>query len=335
MILHPAILALSVGSIMACFLTLRAAFYGVRILRHWNLESGSEIQLELEKETYLISTVMSFVLVYELCSFVLFIFTADKLAPLFVGAMCAAGTLNVNVYGYPALLVKVLIFVLGGAWLILNYTDNRAIDYPLIRKKYFLLLLIAPVMVLDLALQSGYFLKLSPHVITSCCGSIFNSNGPGLVSAFVTLPIMPMKLSFYSAIALSTVAGVVFYRSSHAAAGFVFALLSVAAFVISVASLISFISLYFYALPTHHCPFCILQKEYHYVGYALYLTLLGGLVAGSGAGALLSARRAGSLKDLLPAIQRKLVLASLVCYLAFAAIASAGMLFSEFRLEGY
>jgi len=41
-------------------------------------------------------------------------------------------------------------------------------------------------------------------------------------------------------------------------------------------AILSFISVYFYELPTHHCPFCILQKEYGYVGYPLYLTLFGG-----------------------------------------------------------
>jgi hypothetical protein len=45
---------------------------------------------------------------------------------------------------------------------------------------------------------------------------------------------------------------------------------------VSVAALISFISVYFYELPTHHCPFCILQGEYHYVGYLIYAAVLGG-----------------------------------------------------------
>ena len=40
--------------------------------------------------------------------------------------MCAAGTLYVNDYGYPALILKVANFLLAGFWLILNYTDNGA-----------------------------------------------------------------------------------------------------------------------------------------------------------------------------------------------------------------
>ena len=44
--------------------------------------------------------------------------------------MCAAGTLNVNAYGYPALILKVVNAVLAGQWLILNHADNRVPDYP-------------------------------------------------------------------------------------------------------------------------------------------------------------------------------------------------------------
>ena len=81
---------------------------------------------------------------FELISFFLYIYTADHLHTLFVGAMCAAGTLKVNGFGYPALLLKMLNFILAGLWLIMNYADNQAYDYPLIKKKYLLLLLITP-----------------------------------------------------------------------------------------------------------------------------------------------------------------------------------------------
>ena len=57
---------------------------------------------------------------------------------------------------------------------------------------------------------------------------------------------------------------VTFYLKNKGA--YLFASLSGIAFVVSLASILSFISLYFYELPTHHCPFCILQKEYGYIG---------------------------------------------------------------------
>ena len=184
MILHPAVLALSAGSLVVTFMVLSAAFYGVKILKHWDLKSGSELQLNLERQTYLISTIMSYAFGFQLFSLFLFIFTADKLAGLFTGAMCAAGTLNVNGFGYPALLFKIINFILGGVWLIVNYTDNRAIDYPLIKKKYAFLLVVAPFILVEMVLQGAYFLNLDAHVITSCCGSLFSPEGKGIGALF-------------------------------------------------------------------------------------------------------------------------------------------------------
>ncbi len=84
-------------------------------------------------------------LAFELLSLFLFIYTADTLSSLFVGAMCAAGSLNVNGFGYPAVILKIVNFLLAGLWLIINYTDNKAHDYPLIKIKYGLLLFITPI----------------------------------------------------------------------------------------------------------------------------------------------------------------------------------------------
>jgi hypothetical protein len=336
MILHPAVLALSAGSLVVTFMVLSAAFYGMKILKHWNLKSGSELQLNLERQTYLISTIMSYAFGFQLFSLFLFIFTADTLAGLFTGAMCAAGTLNVNGFGYPALLFKIINFILGGVWLIVNYTDNQAIDYPLIKKKYAFLLVVAPFILIEMVLQGAYFLNLNAHVITSCCGSLFSPEGKGIGAIFISaLPTMPMKIVFYVAIILTGIAGFMFYSRGRPVTGYFFSLMCVITFIVSVAALISFISLYFYQLPTHHCPFCILQKEYYYAGYLLYVTLLGGVVGGASTGALLPARNVPSLREHLPGIERRLTFITVFFYLIFTIIVSCTMIFTHFRLEGY
>jgi disulfide bond formation protein DsbB len=55
-----------------------------------------------------------------------------------------------------------------------------------------------------------------------------------------------------------------------------FSLLGVVFLVVAIISLILFFGIYIYELPTHHCPFCFLQKEYNYVGYLLYFLLFLG-----------------------------------------------------------
>ena len=45
-------------------------------------------------------------------------------------------------------------------------------------------------------------------------------------------------------------------------------------------SVVYFFGTYIYELPTHNCPFCMLQKEYYYVGYLLWGMLFGGVYLG-------------------------------------------------------
>jgi hypothetical protein len=247
--------------------------------------------------------------------------------------MCAAGSLYVNGYGYPALILKIVSFILAGLWLIMNYADNRGYDYPLIRKKYFFLLLIAPVIFVEAVLQWNYFLRLNPDVITSCCGSLFSSGTETITSEIVSLPSIPMKVAFYLSVASTVGLGFYFYLKGRG--GYLFASLSATALFISILSIISFISLYYYELPTHHCPFCILQREYGYVGYALYAALLGGGVSGMGVGLLMPFRKIGSLSEGLPSLQKRLALVSSILFAIFAVMVTLRMIFTDFILEGY
>ncbi|MDD2659447.1 MAG: hypothetical protein PHY54_07185 [Methylococcales bacterium] len=319
MILHPSVIANLLASYISSGMVLYAMFYGVQILRYWDIQSGHELQLVLERKTYLISTLLSYVFGLQLLSLFLFIFTADSLAPLFVGAMCAVGTLNVDPYGYPALTLKILNFILAGLWLILNYADNQGYDYPLIKRKYQLLAFVAPVIILEMILESAYFLGMKPDVITSCCGSLFSSERvTGLGSEIASMPALPMLWFFYGVMSCTLICGIVFYLKELG--GYLYAALSLLIFLISLAAIISSISLYIYELPTHHCPFCIIMEEYSYIGYLLYIILFGAVVSGLGVGVLSPSRNVESLKLMLSGFIRKLALTSVILYAAFTAL---------------
>ena len=330
MILHPAILALLTGSLLTCLMMLYSGWYGVRILRNWDLQSGNELQLELEKRTYLISTLVSYALAFELISLFLFIFTADRLHLLFTGAMCAAGTLNANGFGYPLLLLKIVNFLLAGVWLIVNHADNMGHDYPLIRIKYAGLIAIAPLSLYELYYLYRYFSGLHADVITSCCGSLFSLERPGISGDLASLPSTPMMIAFYAVMAATLFCGAYHYRKGRG--GYLFSTLGCTAFVVALASIVSFISLYIYELPTHHCPFDILQKEYGYIGYSLYASLFGAAVAGLGVGVLTPFRSRGSMSQVIPAFTRRLTAITLILYLLFTLIVSYKIVFSSFRL---
>ena len=331
MILQPAALALQLIALLVSAMGLYVGYYGIRILGRWDPASGSEGQLELERRTYLVSTIMSYILSFELMSLFLFIYTADDLHILFTGAMCAAGTLAVNPFGYPALLLKIVNFLLAGVWLIVNHADNRGYDYPLIRVKYRLLSLIVPLLLLESGLLLAYFAGLKPDIITSCCGCLFSHESGSISGDLASLPYLPMQIVFFFSMLITLASGLYFYLRGRT--GYLFSTAVAVTFLIAIASILSFISLYFYEIPTHHCPFCLLQKEYDYVGYLLYATLFGGAVAGIGVGVLMPFRKIGSLIHIIPAIQQRLTIVTLVSYFLFTLITVWKMVFSALKLS--
>ena len=197
--------------------------------------------------------------------------------PCSSGPCARRAALYVDPYGYPTFLLKILNVILAGLWLIVNHVDNRAYDYPLIRKKYALLLILAPLILAESIVQTLYFTQMKADVITSCCGSLFSSEGSAVSSDIAALPAKVAMAGFSLVFALTFLLGGV-YRLRGKWGG-LFSFASGLFFLVACVSFISFISLYFYELPTHHCPFCVLQREYGYIGYLLYATLLTGVVS--------------------------------------------------------
>jgi len=331
MILHSNILALFVSSLLICLMVLYSSYYGIRILWSWDIRSGSELQLALERRTYLISTIVSCFLVFQLASLFLFISTADSICDLFVGAMCAVGTLTVNQFGYPTLLLKLFTFLLAGFWLVLNRLDNHGYDYPLIKTKYALLLFLTPLLLVETVIQAIYFSGLKPDIITSCCGSLFSSTSRGIAAEVANAPALPMLAGFYLSAAATAACGVWFYVKGSG--GILFAVLSALHFLISMVAVVSVISLYIYCMPSHHCPFCILQKEYYFVGYPIYAAILTAAVSGVGAGWTACYRTIESLREALPRMRASLILTSLLSIAILVVITTCYLLFTCFTLQ--
>jgi hypothetical protein len=200
--------------------------------------------------------------------------------------------------------LKILVFFLAATWLIVNYVDTRGYDYPLIRLKYRLLLVILPIMAVETYLQFRYFLGLDPDVITSCCGSLFGADREGFAAELSGLPPAPTVAVFYAVLVLTIGVGALTLR--HPRLSYLFGALSAAAFVVTLVAVLSFISLYVYDHPHHHCPFCLLKPEYHYLGYGLYVPLFAATALGLGVGAIHPFRHVASLRPVVPAVSRRL-----------------------------
>jgi hypothetical protein len=332
MLLNTAILALLGVSFVVALLVILSGFFALQVVRRWDLTSGSETQLAMERKTYLISTLLAYAFVCEILSLFLFIYNAEQMSPQFVGAMCATGVLNINIFGWPTLLLKITVFLLGALWLMLNRIDNKGYDYPLIRTKYRLLLVLVPLMVAEAVTQSAFFLQMDPDIITSCCGSLFSADAQGVAAELAA--VAPDH-----ALGALLVAGAVLLFTGlllllRGTGGLLFAATSLASFVIALAAVVSVISLYVYEQPHHHCPFCVLKPGYDFIGYWLYLPLFSGAAFGIGAGILTHFRHIPTITDAVRVDARRFTILALLLFGLFYAIACYAIIGSHLVLLG-
>jgi len=332
MIFQPAIIALLLAASLSLFMLLAAAPFAVRVIRHWDIRSGSERQLKLERLTYLFSTLIAFVCLLQILAALLFVFNADKLSVMFVGAMCAVGALNVNEFGFPALYAQLTLFFLASIWLIINHADSQARDYPLVRLKYALLLAAIPLFALSLWLQWRYFSGLKADVITSCCGSMFSEGAANVASEVAAWDAKPAMLAFYGALSGAFAIALWHGRRRDDASGFALGAAGLCAFVAAIVGILAFVSLYVYEHPHHHCPFCLLKPEYDYQGYWLYLPLFVATAAALGAGALRFFSRRPSLIRVVPTLTGRLAWVAAGGYGAFLLVASFMVITSRLAL---
>lgn len=332
MILHPPILALTLAAVICATALLAASAFAARLVRRWDLASGAQTQIDLEKRTYLVAVALRFVMAVEIAALVLFVFNADRMSAMFVGAMCAVGALNASVYGFPALFAKIALFFGASLWLAADIVDARGRDYPLTRWKYGLLIALAPLALAEAGLTIAYFLDLKADTLTSCCGKLFTSDRPTIASEMAGLDPRRALFMLYGGF-VAVLAGAAAARRDPRARAF-YGALSLAFFVVALAAVVSAISLYVYEHPHHHCPFCLLKREYSYFGFLLYAPLFAGAALGASAGALGLVRTPASLARAMPAALNRMIVLSAAGFAVFVAVATWAIARSALILIG-
>jgi hypothetical protein len=334
-ILHAGVLALIVGGAIVLAMVLYACWVGVRILRRWDARSASEEQIYLERQTFLVSTITSTVLGFQVVSLLLFLYTVDDIHRLFVGAMCATGSLNAAPWGWEVLGVKILTLFLCLIWIALHHLDLRAGDFPLVKIKYAILLVLAPLVFADVVLQTVYFADLRPEVITSCCGALFSEGSSTLASELAALPVRSMQWALYLGVAAYVTICLVCLRRPSRLARYALSVVSLGMFFVSLAAVVSFLSLFVYQLPTHHCPFDMLQRQYGFIGYPIYVSLCAAVFFGLMPGLAYPLRRIPGMTRLIAAAEVKWLIFGIMSMCAFTAISSWPMVFGRLSLAGY
>ncbi len=323
MILNPWILGLIIGHSVLLLVFTLGVVMAWQIFRGWDYNATDEKQFLLEKKTYLVSTVMNFVLLTQISMLFLFEMAAGELAAILPGAMCTVGTLSSNSYGFPLLDLKIVSFFAYFFWLVINWLDGQIETYPLVRKKYMGLMLIYPLAVMETVLLFAFVLHLDPSVITSCCGSIYNKGAGGvggtLAGASIGL-ILPLFFGITLLILLNRFVLPHWVPDKNWFWNLLEVPLWIAFFVTAMANIISFISTYVYEMLSHKCPFCFMGAEYRYYGIPLYLCLFGATASGMTGGLLETIKQPEALAEKVRLFQKKTDRISLWGMLAFLMI---------------
>ncbi|TET88796.1 MAG: hypothetical protein E3J96_02525 [Sulfurovum sp.] len=251
------------------YLLLLIAFIStLGLLKRWNFDAFTTEQFRLENRSYLVMTIIFFVMLLKVVLLPYFVYTIDNLSNLIPGAMCGAGVIKANEYGNPLLSLKIIILFLSGLWLSMNSIDLKAKSYPYLKLKSWFFIIIFLLLSGEFLLDILYFTHIETTNPVSCCSVIFGQTG-GANGLPFGLDIPKLLILFYLLFALI----VLTILSDLAVMSIIASLLFG---VIAYYAVVYFFGTYIYELPTHQCPFCMLQDHYYYVGYLLWgLLLLG------------------------------------------------------------
>lgn len=273
MVLYPEVLAIEILDLIILFFAVIAFFLSFKIFKNWNFDSTAESQYRLEKQSFLASTIIKYIFALKVPLLIFFIFTLDKISTVLPGAMCAAGVVDATNYGTYLLILKVINIYIFAYWLVLNSEDMKHEEQPYTKLKFGVFLAAFFLLVIEIAIEWLMFNAIDVSKVVDCCGVIFSSTSSSYISTIFAIKTPLLLGVFYAnffAIAL-------FYFLKNR---YLFALSNTLFIITSLVTLISFFGIYIYELPTHHCPFCFLQRDYNYVGYLLYILLFVGTFFG-------------------------------------------------------
>jgi len=249
-----------------------AFYFSVSIIKNWDYEKTSTKQYKLEKTSYLVILIISFTLIVKIFLFPYFAYSLDNLSNIVPGAMCAAGIVGANEFGQINLSLKILILFFIGIWLIINSLDLKAKTYPYTKKKYLFYSFIFALCIIETSLDFLFLNNISTKEPVMCCSTIFGVNSVGSKIPF-DLSISLLLIIFYLLYLLIVFINIQKQALLNLVINFLF--LYIAYYAVTY-----FFSTYVYQLPTHQCPFCMLQKEYSFIGYFIWSTLFLGTFFG-------------------------------------------------------
>ncbi len=273
MILTPEVLAIFILNTIFAFFATIAFVLSVKIFLHWNIKSVSQSQYKLEKQSYLSATIIKYIFAIKVPLFLFFIFTLDKISKVITGAMCGAGVVDATPYGTYLLILKVINLYVFAYWLMLNSVDMKNEEQPYTKLKFGIYIVAFFLLMGELILEGVMFNSIDIDKMVSCCGTIYSSTASSYISNIFSIDTGMLLFLFYGTYVLIMLFALLKNK-------YLFSIANLFFIIISIIAIIVFFGTYIYQLPTHHCPFCFLQKDYYYVGYFIYIFLFLGTFYG-------------------------------------------------------
>ena len=265
------IIAQLIGQACSIFLLAIASWISLNIIRKWEPVSATELQIKLERQTYLISSLVRYVLFFQIISLFVFLFTVNNHLPgLIRGAMCASGTLTVNTYGYPLLFIKIFAIPLYATYLFMDHLDQSEAEYPLTPHKFWFVIPIFIMYISDFIITMFYFKNIDLQVIATCCSTSITASLGWNESIFSNGQWIEVTLILFYAIALFLIFSFIAIQK-YPIINLIFSILFIP---LSVYTLKYHFVKFIYELPSHNCLFDIFWAQYFYIGYLLFGSLL-------------------------------------------------------------
>jgi hypothetical protein len=260
----PAIsLELFLSTFVLFFLSI-ALYFSVYILLKYKKDATSSQQYELEKKSFLLSSIVKISLIVYIFLFGLFAFSIDDVSALIPGAMCGAGVVGSGEFGTSLVALKFIAIILSMLWISIDIQDQKGENFPYFQKKLYFFLFLYFLLFLTWLLEVNFFMSLSMEEPVLCCSNIYKADTNSFLFGMDIVEVVVLFYATYLSILIST------YLQKRTLLFF----LSIVFLYLAYISIVYFFSTYIYELPTHKCPYCILSKEYYFIGYFIYASLI-------------------------------------------------------------
>ncbi len=321
-LLEPWILLRLVAGVVACSLFARAAIVAQRVLRAFDAVRATEGQLALERQLELASTFVRVGAIVQVGTLAVTALAADHLSRGVRGAMCAYGVLSANEWGFRSLAVTAIVALTAGVVVQLQAFDAGVRTLDLARSLAALMMLMAPLGMVDLAFAWQFLTRLDLTAVASCCSTQLDA----AVASNASFSTVSREITTALALA-GTVAAIVAAfgaartptRRRVASAG----LASLVALPFALGASALEVAPHAFEVPQHVCPFCLLRGDVYGFGYVLFGALYLGATWAMGAGlAAVLARTTPSLEALTAFARRRMVLGAAAWLVALVVAAA-------------